>query len=279
VIEMADAHAKRIIQQAIDRLIAGLDKGHSHQLTAYLSAMARFHAYSLGNILLIKTQLPKASRVAGYCAWQTLGRFVRKGEHGIRIQVPIVCRDRRLDGDDERVVAFKTGYVFDISQTGGRPLPDFSRVGGDPDRYLEVLKAALAKRGIDLEYVEAPASVQGWSEGGRVVIRRELAPAEEFSVLVHEVAHELLHRGDRVPGNKAMRETEAEAVAFVVCDAIGLDTGTAASDYIQLWNGNRDMLLASLDRIHRTAGAILGDLGLVEEAGEPLSVAVQRPAA
>jgi ELWxxDGT repeat protein len=61
--------------------------------------------------------------------------------------------------------------------------------------------------------------------------------------------------------------------------AIGLQTGTAASDYIQLWNGNRDMLLASLDRIHRTAATVLDALGLIHPAGEPLSISVQRSAA
>ena len=54
-----------------------------------------------------------------------------------------------------------------------------------------------------------------------------------------------------------IRETEAEAVAFVVCRAIGLDTNTASSDYISLYDGNRDTLTASLDFIQSTATAIL----------------------
>jgi hypothetical protein len=63
-----------------------------------------------------------------------------------------------------------------------------------------------------------------------------MSPAETMSVLAHECAHELLHRGARrAETNKTTRETEAEAVAFVVCHSIGLETGTSASDYIQLW--------------------------------------------
>jgi hypothetical protein len=46
-------------------------------------------------------------------------------------------------------------------------------------------------------------------------------------------AHEMLHRGDRrTLTTKQVRETEAEAVAFVVCQAIGLETGTASADYV-----------------------------------------------
>jgi hypothetical protein len=64
--------------------------------------------------------------------------------------------------------------------------------------------------------------------------------AEEFSTLVHELAHEKLHRTDRrVDTTRTIRETEAEGVAFVVCQAIGLDTNTAAADYIKLYNGDR----------------------------------------
>lgn len=53
-----------------------------------------------------------------------------------------------------------------------------------------------------------------------------------------------------------MRETEAEAVAFVVCQAIGLETGSAASD-IQLYDGKSETLAASLDRIQHVAADII----------------------
>jgi len=43
----------------------------------------------------------------------------------------------------------------------------------------------------------------------------------------------MLHRSERgTLTTKTVRETEAEAVAFVVCNAIGLETGTASSDYV-----------------------------------------------
>ena len=75
-----------------------------------------------------------------------------------------------------------------------------------------------------------------------------MQPSEEFSTLTHEIAHEMLHRGDRRSlTTKQVRETEAEAVAFVVCQAIGLETGTASADYIQLWHGDADLLRESLE--------------------------------
>ena len=56
-----------------------------------------------------------------------------------------------------------------------------------------------------------------------------MQPAEEFSTLVHEIAHEMLHRGDRrTLTTKQVRETEAEAVAFVVCQSVGLQNGISS---------------------------------------------------
>src|SRR5437773_1931828 len=86
-----------------------------------------------------------------------------------------------------------------------------------------------------------------------------MQPAEEFSTLVHEMAHEMLHRSERrTLTTKQVRETEAEAVAFVVCQSIGLQTGSASADYIQLWNGDAKLLAESLEVVQRTAAVILG---------------------
>ncbi|MCK4340432.1 MAG: DUF1738 domain-containing protein [Phycisphaerae bacterium] len=270
-------------RQAMDELMAAVETGHSARLTAYLSMMARFHQYSLGNVLLIGLQCPQASRVGGYHAWKQLGRRVRKGERGIRILVPVVHRRKSDDEDAVRVVAFRTACVFDVSQTEGKPLPELGRVGGDPGTFAGRLKALVADHGIELEYMDLAAGVDGWSSGGRIGIRHGLSRAEEFSVLVHEFAHELLHRSKADRGARAVRETEAEAVAFVVCEAIGLDTNTAAADYIHLYDGNRDTLLTSLGRIQRTASTIIAGLTTREESGrttgEPLFLMVKRPAA
>jgi hypothetical protein len=71
----------------------------------------------------------------------------------------------------------------------------------------------------------------------------------------------MLHRGERrTTTNKTIRETEAEVVAFVVCQSIGLETGTAASDYIQLYSGDRETLAASLAFIQQTACEIIAAL-------------------
>ena len=49
-------------KEAVDFLVAALESGHSEILTAYLGAMAKFHTYSFGNIMLIARQKPDATQ-------------------------------------------------------------------------------------------------------------------------------------------------------------------------------------------------------------------------
>ena len=278
MIRIAGTNAKGLVQDALDTLEKALRGGKSETFKTYLRVMGRFSTYSLRNALLIANQRPGARRVAGFQTWRKLGRWVRKGERGIAILAPMArwpkpCQDpaRKSSSDikkaepglcdDERLMGFKTAHVFDVSQTDGKPLPGFERVRGDPQERLDGLKRFAAGRGIRVEYSDTLGGAEGMSLGGTVRIRRGQSPAEEFSTLAHEVAHELLHR-DNGQATKVVRETEAEAVAFVVCEAAGLENGSAASDYIQLYDGKAETLLASLQRIRGAAVAIIEALGL-----------------
>ncbi|HKW02095.1 MAG TPA: ArdC-like ssDNA-binding domain-containing protein [Vicinamibacterales bacterium] len=261
---------KTLTTDALDRLATLLDQGHSDQLACFLKAMARFHRYSFHNVCLIASQRPSATRVAGFHAWRALNRFVRKGEKGIVILAPIVTRRRTaaVDDDSKSVAGFRSAYVFDVEQTDGEPLPTASRASGDPGRLTLNLRAAIAAHGIALDDVDDLEGALGTSAGGRIHILKCLPAAEEFSVLVHEFAHELLHHNADRPTSRDIRELEAEAVAFVVGEAIGLQIGDAARDYIQLYRGDRDRLLASLDRVRGAATTILSAIDVTRPAGD-----------
>jgi hypothetical protein len=254
---------KQLTTDALDRLAALLDAGHSDQFAAFLKTMARFHRYSFHNVCLIANQRPTATRVAGFHAWRVLNRFVRKGEKGIVILAPIVVRratEASTDGDEKHVAGFRAAYVFDVAQTDGEPLPEVATASGDPGARTSALRRAIEGRGIVIEDADALDGALGMSCGGRIQLLKGLASAEEFVVLTHEFAHELLHRSADRPASRDTRELEAEAVAFVVGEAVGLHVGDAARDYIHLYRGDRDGLLASLDRIRSAASMILSAL-------------------
>ena len=77
-------------KDALDYLVQSLESGHSEVLAEYLGAMARFHTYSFGNVMMIARQKPDATNVAGIRAWNSLGRFVKRGEQGILILAPML---------------------------------------------------------------------------------------------------------------------------------------------------------------------------------------------
>ncbi len=257
-------------QAALDELAEALAQGKSEQLMVYLEFLSRFHQYSFNNCLLIVVQRPDATHVAGFQRWKSLGRHVKKGEKGILILAPIVRRRRAPDADvsldDEtsaRVCGFRAAYIFDVAQTEGDALPEFSHVSGDPGHRLKLLQAAVQRRGIELVYEASLGGADGRSEGGKIALRSGMVAAEEFAVMVHEFAHELLHRGERrKETTRQIRELEAEAVAFVVCRSVGLDAKERSNDYIQLYSGDKERLLASLDQIQRTAAEIIEAVSL-----------------
>jgi len=131
-------------------------------------------------------------------------------------------------------------------------------VNGDPGSYTDRLKTYVAELGIALEYSSDIAPAKGASYGGKITLLPDLSAAEHFATLAHETAHEMLHRTcRRAETTRTIRETEAEAVAFVVCQAVGLDGAQASTSYIQLWNGNKQTLTESLHFVQQSASQIL----------------------
>src|SRR6185312_10389981 len=278
--------------EALSFLVAALESGESEVLTQYLNAMARFHTYSFGNIMLIARQKPTATRVAGIRTWNSLGRFVKRGEKGILILAPMVGRraQRRDEISTEietnnaaeerkaehELYGFRAVYVFDVDQTEGKELPSLHDVRGDVTGSRERLIEYVGSQGITLSYSEKIAPAKGLSSGKRITLLTGMQPAEEFSTLVHELAHEMLHRSERrTLTTKQVRETEAEAVAFVVCQSLGLETGSASADYIQLWNGDAKLLQESLEVVQRTAAVILGTISPRPAAASETEAAAQ----
>jgi N-terminal domain of anti-restriction factor ArdC len=118
-------------KEAVDYLVQSLESGQSEVLTAYLGAMAKFRNYSFGNIMLIARQKPDATNVAGLRTWNSLGRFVRRGEKGIFILAPMVGNKRKKNETTEpnedaketqpTLYGFRAVYVFDRLSRDLRP--------------------------------------------------------------------------------------------------------------------------------------------------------------
>ena len=228
--------------------------------------------------------MPTATRVAGLYTWNQLGRKVSKGQKGIRILAPMIgsCRKKDTAASKDKpeqnqpvLVGFRAVYVFDVSQTEGAELPDFTeRTRGEVGEYLERLIDFTLAQGIALEFKDSIAPALGMSYGGRIALPPGQEPAEEFSTLMHELAHEMLHKAERrTATTKTVRRQKPKRLPLWSRRPFGLDSGQASADYIHLYHGNAALLTESLEVIQRTSALILSAIEAeqvtAEQANEP----------
>jgi antirestriction protein ArdC len=253
------------------RLLASLEDAvravqDSESFKAYLRMTARFHRYSFGNVLLIASQRPDATHVAGYKTWNALGRYVRRGEKGIAIVVPY--RSIRDDDSGEAVerVWFGTGYVFDISQTEGDELPSVEcpllEGDGAADAY-EALAGVSHREGFTIDRSERSGEEAAgfWQPATRTIwIAPGLSMDQATKTLAHELAHAFDPESADYSACRGEREAVAESVAFVVCERFGLDTSKRSVPYIAGWSKDIDTLKTALSKVQTIVHRIMREL-------------------
>ena len=219
----------------------------SDRYKQYLKVMSKFTSYSFNNCMLIAMQKPDASLVAGYSKWKALGRQVGKGEKGIMILAPMPYKRKSddPDEDEETAVAFKATYVFDISQTSGKDLPEYVQdLEGDiePEQMTAVFDALRKAVGIPITFEDFPGDAHGYYSNSedKIVIQTGMSDAQTVKTGIHECAHKLLHDKNleiaTVHSDRSGREVQAESVAFIVAERFGLDTSEYSFPYIAGWS-------------------------------------------
>jgi hypothetical protein len=252
----------RTIDDAIARLAEQLSRGHTEEFLATMAFYAKFWRYSFANLLLIKSQCPQATQVAGVRRWNELGFTVAKGQRAIWIWFPITKRE--LDPDtgelEEVAVGFRPGPVFDASQLAEideKPLPElFAPLPDDVETLYRAVVRRIETAGIVVEERPLPSGVQGVSLGGLILIRPGLDSRNRLFTLLHELAHELGHKATDEAKPQTLRELEAEATAYVVARALGLEIPTSR-DYVLSWRGSAVELKASMQAIQGLVRASL----------------------
>lgn len=279
------------IEDWIDELVADVDEAKaSQQFQEWLDVQSRFHDYSHRNTLLIKHQCPEATRVAGYNTWRSeFDRHVQEGEQAIWIWAPIItkqcpecenspsyheqsdCEYDETPAEEwsKGLVGFKPTAVFDVSQTEGEPLPELeTEAAGDADDLVPALLDAATTLDVDVRVVDAAEWEHGDAKGfckhrnlhecQPVVEAKARSNQADLAVtLIHEYAHALLHFDVDDEPERAKREIEAEAVAYIVGRYCGLDTSGSAF-YLAGWQDDDPNAIQNrLARISSTAQEII----------------------
>lgn len=251
------------LTQAVESLVTGED------WQRMLKVASKFHNYSFNNQLMIFMQRPDSTLVAGFNKWKSMDRIVRKGEKGIAIFAPCKYKVKVEDNEGtekclQQVRGFRVVHVFDISQTDGEPIEDLEALrpklldGDAPEGIWDVL--VTQANDADFQVIRhRKGSENGYCDflKKEIAVRPDVAPAQAVKTLVHELGHALLHADDS-RGNREVQEVEVESVAYVVCEALGLDTSDYSFTYVARWSeGNTNLLRERAARVVDCARGIL----------------------
>jgi len=254
------------VKEYQEKLLEGVKKMvESKSFEDFLRFSSKFRRYSFGNVLLIWTQRPNATQVAGMKTWNALGRTVKKGEKGIMIFAPFIKKVRKAVGTDENscpdvtaeslektgdqekeaqmLVGFKSVYVFDVSQTEGKPLPELEvgKPSMDDDGDAEELFRRILKASpVPVDYEEIVGISNGYymSKERKIVLSNALTAAQRCKTLLHELAHYLsLDPSSSCDFSRSREELIAEGAAYIVSAHFGLDSSDYSVPYVASWAG------------------------------------------
>ena len=294
-----DFQGKSNLMDKINMYISDLanatdDRAVSAELKKYFDFFARFRGHSFYNTMLIWIQNPNATKVAGFRQWQDkFNRRVVKGAKSIMIFAPMFSKNNKTDDieDDGSIdkstlstipVRFRPVNVFDIADT--EPMNEKGEVPKTPEWFTEseptertkelfsYVKEAAEDMGIKITMGDAKGGEKGYSAGDHINMSSSVDGAGELSTLIHEFAHELMHwkktslfyQGDDVKFDSAIKELQAESVAYTVMKHYDLPVQHQPT-YIALWKGNKEKILANIRVISEVAKFIIDAIDKVAE--------------
>lgn len=221
------ADQKQTNRERLREITEGIEQGikdlfQSDKYMQYLRVISRFHHYSVNNVMLIHMQKPDATQVAGFNKWRDqFGRHVKRGEKGIKIiaptpykkkveeikrdpdtKAPILDKDGKaiVEEKEVQIPMFKVVSVFDVSQTGGRPLPQLaSDLTGNVQHYEIFMEALRRSSPVPMELEPMAANMDGFfdTENQRIAICTGMSEVQTISAAIHEITHAKLHNPEK----------------------------------------------------------------------------------
>lgn len=239
-------------------------------------AYSAFHSFSLGNQLLAAMQCAERrlplGPLASFQAWKQKGRHVRRGERALWLWMPLTVK-RTVTADDgteatEAVTVTRFAlkpHWFVYAQTEGRELAPAPIPEWDRGRALAALDVA------EITFDLPDGNVQGFARGRSIAVSPVAAMPHKTTF--HELGHVLLgHTAETVSDGatlpRSLREVEAECVALLCTESLGMAGAECCRGYVQHWLRGESIPEASAGRIFKAADAILraGRAATVAEA-------------
>jgi antirestriction protein ArdC len=237
------------------------------KLGTLMRAYSLFWNYSLGNQIPALIQANERGiqlgPIASFNRWKELGRHVKRGEKAITLCMPVTCKrtvkEQSPDGaETEGEVAFKR-FVFRrnwfmLAQTDGTEYQAPAIPTCDRARALRTLDVE------EIPFQMMNGNCQGYANGRQIAINplAQMPAKTTFHELAHvELGHttEAVHDSETLPRN--LKEVEAEAVALLCLESLGMDGAEYCRGYIQNWLAGAEIPERSAQRIFSAADKIL----------------------
>ena len=210
-----------------------------------LDMNSKFWKYSFRNQMLIMLQKRDATHVAGFHKWKEFSRWVKKGEHGIKILAPLIVKAKSQENGEEEITlkGFRAVSVFDASQTEGKELPSVFHPlkGSAPEGVFEKLWSFTKDQGYTISFQEITDGSYGYlNKQKEIVLKLGESTAQTMETLCHELGHGLLGHFDEKELGRDEKELEAETTAWIVCRNLGLETRESSFAYLATWAHDKE---------------------------------------
>lgn len=263
----------KFMQKLSDMLEQGLEVyACSEKYRDLLKTMSKFHNYSAQNCVLIASQNPSASFVAGFDSWKrNFHRYVKKDSHAIMIKSPCKYVVKNDTGEEQERLGFKASYVFDIEDTAqiqGKPVVQIGvdNLQGSVQNFSDMILCLTSCADIPVLYQKLKGKTNGMyteqDNERKIIIDSSLSEIQTVKTLIHELAHSRLHSsvcdGEKKK-TREQKELEAESVAYIVCSYFNLDTSDYSFPYILSWSAERfrEILKDSMSDIQKVSSYII----------------------
>ena len=270
---------KEMFENIVNKLQKIINDGDYEK---FLKFQKNFRNYSFNNLILIFSQFPDATQVAGKSKWLKLGRSPINGSKKIWIIAPIPREyDKKVkkikDGEEIEETetiqynAYRYVYVYDISQTTGKdiPLQNQTLNSDDMSYFYEKLKS-FSNFPITEEEILGGADGYYNPKGKNIVIKNTLSVDDKAAVLLHELAHALYDDFD-YKTNRDLSEVFVESIAYIVADHFGLDTSKCSFNYIIKWaKGDTKVVIDLGNKIQKCANQFIDKIEKYELQEERL---------
>lgn len=274
---------KEDVSELLDQLKDGVNAlMNSDHYKEYLNYLSSFYHYSFRNVLLMLVQNPEATNVGSFTFWKQHNRFVKKGEHGMKILAPCIYKVQKeepiigtngqpikdADGKEKthtvsgsQIKGFRIATVFDISQTEGEEIPNILKQLEKNTPVSKILIDTISQISVlPIEYKELKGQGNGYMDGKNIVIKKDLSLDQTAKTMIHEYTHSIYHIGIKdYQQNRSAYEIQAESTAYIVAKHFGLDTSEYTFGYVTGWAEGKslDQYQDSLKKINDMSTEII----------------------